>query len=74
MEEWKYSSGTLQQQSFSSTQYNTDAHNMYAHSSLWTYVRKTYFYEHLRRTEPAYLKILEATIDVLLLTKMSLTI
>jgi hypothetical protein len=33
------------------TQYNADAHNTHAHSSLWIYVGKPYPYEHLRRTE-----------------------
>ena len=31
-------------------QYNADAHNMHAHSPLWTHVHKSYPYEHLRMT------------------------
>ena len=46
---------------FRITQYNVDAHNTYAHSPLWTHVRKSYPYEHLRRTEPADLEIHEVT-------------
>jgi hypothetical protein len=33
------------------TQYNADAHNTHAHSPLWIHVRKSYPYEHLRRTK-----------------------
>jgi hypothetical protein len=49
-------------------QYNADAHNTYAHSPLWTHVRKPYPYEHLRRTEPADLEIHEVTIGASLST------
>lgn len=29
----------------------------HAHSSLWTHTRTPYSYEHLRKTQPAYLEV-----------------
>jgi hypothetical protein len=46
---------------FRITEYNIGAHNMHAHSSLWTHVRKPYPYEYLERTEPTDLEIHEIT-------------
>jgi hypothetical protein len=46
---------------FRITRYSVDAQNTHAHSTLWTHRRKPYPYEHLRKTEPANLKIHEVT-------------
>lgn len=35
----------------------------HTHSSLWTHTRTPYSYEHLRKTQPAYLEVDEVNIN-----------
>jgi hypothetical protein len=42
---------TLRSSFFTIIQYKVYAHNTHAHTPLWIHVRKSYLYEHLRRTE-----------------------
>jgi len=53
--------------------YNVDVHNTHAHSPLWTYVRKSFLYEHLWKIEPADLEIHKVTTDALLSMVTSFT-